>query len=252
MSAARDPAERRSSKTLTERISLKADRVGRNKAKTPRVLGIVAQLLENNMSIDDRLVERLRARDQAAVSDLADRYSSKIRQLALRYVKNADDAEEVVQDVLLKVYQKIEAFRGDAALSSWIYRITFNTAMSRLRALKGSRDAGTEAGRADATDSEASPREIADWSSLADDEVMRSQLRRKLVQALGDLPPIYRVPVLLRDIHGLSTEEASAVLHVKDQTLKSRLHRGRMILRDRLAEFAGGISLHQHEFTSIN
>jgi RNA polymerase sigma-70 factor (ECF subfamily) len=215
----------------------------------------VAQLVDDNTTVDERLVERLRARDQAAVSDLADRYSARIRQLALRYVKNADDAEEVVQDVLLKVYQKIEAFRGDAALSSWIYRITFNTAMSRLRALRGSRaaDAGRDAGRAESTDGDVlSPRDIADWSSLADDEVMRAQLRRKLVQALSDLPPIYRVPVLLRDIHGLSTEEASAVLRVKDQTLKSRLHRGRMILRDRLAEFAGGISLHARDFTSIN
>lgn len=207
------------------------------------------------MTIDDRLVERLRARDQSAVADLADRYSPRIRQLALRYVKNADDAEEVVQDVLMKVYQKIEAFRGDAALSSWIYRITFNTAMSRLRAEKGrAADAGQDAGRADSLDAD-SPmpqRDIADWSSLADDEVMRAQLRRRLVRALGDLPPIYRVPVLLRDVHGLSTEEASAVLQVKDQTLKSRLHRGRLILRDRLAEFAGGISLHQRDLGSNN
>lgn len=215
----------------------------------------MAQVLEDMMTIDDRLVERLRARDQSAVADLADRYSPRIRQLALRYVKNADDAEEVVQDVLMKVYQKIEAFRGDAALSSWIYRITFNTAMSRLRAEKGrAADAGHDAGRADSLDAD-SPmpqRDIADWSSLADDEVMRAQLRRRLVRALGDLPPIYRVPVLLRDVHGLTTEEASAVLQVKDQTLKSRLHRGRLILRDRLAEFAGGISLHQRDLGSNN
>ena len=79
---------------------------------------------------------------------------------------------------------------------------------------------------------------------MGDDEVMRGELRRTLVRALGELPSIYRVPVLLRDVHGLSTEEASAVLRVKDQTLKSRLHRGRMILRDRLADFADGISLH--------
>jgi RNA polymerase sigma-70 factor (ECF subfamily) len=207
----------------------------------------VAQVLDERTTFDDRLVERLRARDQSAVSDLADRYSSRIRQLALRYVRNPEDAEEVLQDVLLKVYQKIEAFRGDSALSSWIYRITFNTAMSRLRALKASRatDSSREAGWSDRV--EGTPelvREIPDWSSLADDEVMRGELRRRLVAELGQLPPIYRVPVLLRDVHGLSTEEASAVLHVKDQTLKSRLHRGRMILRDRLADFADGISLH--------
>lgn len=194
-------------------------------------------------------MQRLRAGDQSAVSDLADRYSARIRQLALRYLKNHDDAEEVVQDVLLKVYQKIEAFRGEAALSSWIYRITFNTAMSRLRSLKAGRATDGSSHDAGWTDPDNDKRlldhEIADWSSLADDEVMRAQLRRRLVRALGELPPIYRVPVLLRDVHGLSTEEASAVLQVKDQTLKSRLHRGRMILRDRLAEFADGISLHR-------
>ncbi len=91
---------------------------------------------------DRQLIDRLRARDHSAVSDLASRYSSRIRQLALRYVRNEEDAEEVVQDVLFKVYQKIEAFRGDSALSSWIYRITFNTAMSRLRSAKAGREMG--------------------------------------------------------------------------------------------------------------
>lgn len=201
---------------------------------------------------DQHLVERLRARDHSAVSDLASRYSSRIRQLALRYVKNEEDADEVVQDVLLKVYQKIEAFRGDAALSSWIYRITFNTAMSRLRSDKAYRrevellptePAGGDGVRAP---------DIADWSSLGDDEVLRGELRQKLRRALALLPPIYRVPVLLRDIQGLTTEEASAALNVKDQTLKSRLHRGRMILRDQLSDFADGLALRRESLESRN
>jgi len=62
--------------------------------------------------------------------------------------------------------------------------------------------------------------------------------------AVAELPPIYRAPVILRDLQGMSTEEASRQLKVKDQTLKSRLHRGRLILRQRLAEFAGGLTLH--------
>ena len=70
---------------------------------------------------------------RTAISDLADAYGSKIYQLAFRYLRNKEDAEEVTQDVLYKVYRKVGAFRGDAALSSWIYRITFNAAMSRLR-----------------------------------------------------------------------------------------------------------------------
>src|SRR5436190_8713809 len=87
------------------------------------------------------LVGRMRARDGSAVSDLAVTYGPRIQQLAFRYLKNWEDAEEVAQDVLLKVYRKIDAFRGDAALSSWIYRITFNTAMSRLRTARFSRPA---------------------------------------------------------------------------------------------------------------
>ena len=80
---------------------------------------------------------------------------------------------------------------------------------------------------------------------MADERVLRSQLRRRVFSAILALPAIYRAPVMLRDIQGMSTEEASAMLHVKDQTLKSRLHRGRLILRRQLADFAGGLALHQ-------
>jgi RNA polymerase sigma-70 factor (ECF subfamily) len=194
------------------------------------------------------LVGRMRARDGSAVADLASLYGPRIQQLAFRYLRNWEDAEEVAQDVLMKVYRKIEAFRGDAALSSWIYRITFNTAMSRLRHVRASRTIEVPAESGDMP--ETAPIEPADWSGLADDQVMRGQMRQQLVGALTHLPTVYRVPVLLRDIHGLSTEEASAILKVKPQTLKSRLHRGRLILRRHLGDFAGGLELHGRE--SVN
>jgi RNA polymerase sigma-70 factor (ECF subfamily) len=193
------------------------------------------------------LIGRMRARDGSAVDDLASLYGPRIQQLAFRYLKNWEDAEEVAQDVLLKVYRKIEAFRGDSALSSWIYRITFNTAMSRLRTGRFSRTAELHAPDVQADGTEAPKMEPADWTALADDQVMRAEMRTKLIEALTHLPPVYRVPVLLRDINGLSTEEASAVLRVKPQTLKSRLHRGRLILREHLGEFAGGLELHSRE-----
>ena len=194
------------------------------------------------------LIGRMQAGDSTAVADLASTYGPRIHQLAFRYLKNWEDAEEVTQDVLLKVHRKIDAFRGDAALSSWIYRITFNTAMSRLRTARLSRPAevqplDTRAGHP----AERLSAEPADWSSLADDRVMRGEMRAELISALTQLPTVYRVPVILRDIQGLSTEEASAVLRVKPQTLKSRLHRGRLILREHLSEFASGLSLHERE-----
>ena len=197
----------------------------------------------------DDLLARLKSGDEGALSDLADAYSAKIYQLAFRYLRNKEDAEEITQDVLFKVYRKVGAFRGDAALSSWIYRITFNAAMSRLRTARYQRsqdeervapwnDGDTSVARVRAAD-------IADWSDLADERVLRSQLRQHVFSAILALPAIYRAPVMLRDIQGMSTEEASAMLKVKDQTLKSRLHRGRLILRKQLAAFAGGLTLHR-------
>jgi RNA polymerase sigma-70 factor (ECF subfamily) len=195
---------------------------------------------------DQVLLDRLKAGDELALGDLADEYGGKIYQLAFRYLRNKEDAEEVAQDVLYKVYRKVAAFRGDAALSSWIYRITFNTAMSRLRTAKFQRSMADEPQYAEGDESQRPSRqEVADWSNMADESVFRAELRRRVYRAILALPAIYRAPVMLRDIQGMSTEEASAMLRVKDQTLKSRLHRGRLILRKQLADFAGGLALHQ-------
>jgi RNA polymerase sigma-70 factor, ECF subfamily len=193
------------------------------------------------------LLKRLQAGDEQAMAELADAYRVKVYSLAFRYLRNKEDAEEVTQDVLFKVYRSIGAFRGDSALSSWIYRITFNAAMSRLRTARyrQSQDDDRRVASPDGEESLAAARDVADLSDMADDRILRSQLRRRVFRAILALPAIYRAPVMLRDIQGMSTEEASAMLRVKDQTLKSRLHRGRLILRKQLADFAGGLTLHR-------
>jgi RNA polymerase sigma-70 factor, ECF subfamily len=200
-------------------------------------------------SAQEELLARLKTGDEQALVDLADEFGTKIYQLAFRYLRNKEDAEEVTQDVLFKVYRKVDAFRGDAALSSWIYRITFNAAMSRLRTAKYQRsqddDRQAAAADVDLNGDASRAKDVADWSDLPDEQVLRSQLRARVMRAILALPAIYRAPVMLRDIQGMSTEEASAMLRVKDQTLKSRLHRGRLILRKQLADFAGGLSLHR-------
>ena len=196
----------------------------------------------------DTLLARLQAGEEQALTDLAQTYGTKIYQLAFRYLRNKEDAEEITQDVLYKVYRNVGAFRGDAALSSWIYRITFNAAMSRLRTARYQRwqDEDRPAAAGDREESGSPARaDVADWSDMADEQVLRSQVRRRLFRAILALPAIYRAPVVLRDIQGMSTEEASAMLRVKDQTLKSRLHRGRLILRKQLTDLAGGLTLHR-------
>ena len=199
-----------------------------------------------NRTEDRRLIARLQAREEAAVHELAERYGSRIYQLALRQMKNREDAEEITQDVLMKVYRKIGAFRGDSALSSWIYRITFNTALSRLRNSRLARAAQKQERPAEGDEDRLqTPRQSADWSNMPDEALLRAQLRQAVVTAIRELPEIYRAPVVLRDIEGLTTEEASTRLRVKDQTLKSRLHRGRLMLRTRLRDFTTGLSLHR-------
>ena len=117
--------------------------------------------------------------------------------------------------------------------------------MSKLRSARLARAAQQPDSNRDAeNDRQRTIREPADWSSMPDEELLRTQLRRAVVAAIAELPEIYRVPVVLRDIEGLSTEEASTRLKVKDQTLKSRLHRGRLMLRERLQAFTSGLNLH--------
>jgi RNA polymerase sigma-70 factor (ECF subfamily) len=194
------------------------------------------------------LLERLQSGEEQALADLVDTYGTRIYQLAFRYLRNKEDAEEVVQDVLLKVHRKVREFRGDSALSSWIYRITFNTAMSKLRSgeYKRSQEEQRMAAAAERDEQDGRTRlEPVDASEMADEQVFKTQLRKRMFAAILALPAIYRAPVMLRDVQGMSTEEASAFLRVKDQTLKSRLHRGRLILRKQLADFSGGLSLHR-------
>src|SRR5437667_11948604 len=115
-------------------------------------------------STNDTLLGRLQAKDERAIADLADNYGAKIYQLAFRYLRNKEDAEEITQDVLYKVYRKVGDFRGDSALSSWIYRITFNAAMSRLRTTRYQRTRDEERQSGDNDELGAPLRhDVADW-----------------------------------------------------------------------------------------
>jgi RNA polymerase sigma-70 factor (ECF subfamily) len=192
----------------------------------------------------ETLVERLQRNDPTAAAELVSTYHSRIYQLALKYVRNHEDAEEVTQDVFLKVCRNAASFRGEAALTSWMHRITFNAAISHLRRSRSRNRVMVPRGhfvRADGT-VEGMP-DVPDTSPAADERLVSGELRQRLVSAVNDLPDLYREPVVLRDIRGLTTEEATARLKVKNQTLKSRLHRGRLMLRQRLADLAGGFSL---------
>lgn len=185
-----------------------------------------------------RLVQRLKGRDEAALETLMDQYGARIFGLALRLTGNRQDAEEVLQDVFWRILQNIGSFRGESKLSTWIYRIATNTALMKVR--------GRPKSQLVLLEEELGPRmtedgmiaePVADWTRLPSEEFERRELAQRIEEAINQLDPDYRIVFELRDIQGLSTEEACEVLELSVAALKSRLHRARLFLRKRLTDY---------------
>jgi RNA polymerase sigma-70 factor, ECF subfamily len=177
---------------------------------------------------ESRLLDGLRRGDPAAANELVERYAARAYRLAIAITRNADDAEEAVQDALWSAIRNIDTFRGEAALGSWLYRIVTNSACQKLRR--------TAHRRAEISLDEMLPRfHEDDWSGRLDDPAIRSRVRATLNAAIDDLPPDYRAVVLLRDVEGLTLAEAATSMGITVANAKSRLHRARLFLRKRLA-----------------
>lgn len=185
------------------------------------------------------LIARLKAKDEAAVELLMAQYGARVYGLSWRLTGNHHDAEEVCQDVFLAVVEKIGSFRGEAKLSSWIYRITTNAALMKLRKRPKVQEIPLEEELGPVMTEEGMIAEpVVDWSRLPSDELDRKELMNRLTYAIEQLPPDARAVCVLRDVEGLSAEEVSEALGISVAALKSRLHRGRLFLRKQLAEYA--------------
>lgn len=186
---------------------------------------------------DVELIGRLRAREDRAVEALIAGYERRVFGLALRLTSNRQDAEEILQDVFWSVLEHIDSFRGDSKLSSWIFRITTNAALTKLRKRARSRELPLEEALGPAMSTEGQIAEpVVDWTRLPDEQLERKDLAGHLATAIDELPPEYRAVLVLRDIEGLPAAEACDVLGLSLPALKSRLHRARLFLRKRLAE----------------
>jgi RNA polymerase sigma-70 factor (ECF subfamily) len=158
------------------------------------------------------LVRRAKAGDEAAFAELIDRHQSRVYHHALRLMGNTQDAEEVLQDTFLQVYRNLARFEERSRFSTWIYRIATNEALMRLRKASRKREVFLE--------------DVAGPDEWWGDEIQ---------QVLTELPEDYRVVFTMRDIDGLSNAEVAEVLGLSVPAVKSRLHRSRLHLRDRLS-----------------
>ena len=189
---------------------------------------------------DEKLIEGLRRGDSDAVETLVDRYGGWIHRLAARLLGDDRDAEETAQDVLLTVVQKIGTFKGEAAFSSWLYRIAANAAYDRQRSRRARAEVPLEPLLPLFDDEGRHVQPVVDWSDRLEDPAVAGEARSALERGINRLPHDYRIVLLLRDVEGLSNEETAAALGLTVAAVKSRLHRARLFLRQELSQLFPG------------
>jgi len=192
------------------------------------------------------LARRLVAGDGGALEEFIDVFRGKLFQYTLMMCGHRADAEEVAQDTLMQVFQHFGQLREPEHVRAWVFRIARNACSMKRRKSVYAPDRELSL-------DELMPRwkqqdgerrlEIADWSRLPEDALLEGEMKAKLHEAIVALPDIYRSVVLLRDMEGLSTAETSQVLEVSEDVVKTRLHRGRLAVRQKLDEYLAGAAV---------
>jgi RNA polymerase sigma-70 factor, ECF subfamily len=183
--------------------------------------------------IDDvELVRRARAREGTAFRTIMERNNRRLYRIARSILRNDSEAEDVVQDAYVKAYIHLGEFRGDARLATWLARITMNEALERLRRER-------PAVALDTLEPEPPPGQLIQFPQIAaqidpEQTMAQRQILHLVEQTFDKLPEIFRVVFMARVIEGMSVEETAEILGLKQETVKTRLHRARQLLRDQL------------------
>ena len=180
------------------------------------------------------LIERVRAGERDLFMELVRPYQKLVYSTALSIMKNEHDAEDISQEALFKAFKNLRQFRGECKFSTWIIQITVNEARHRLRrairAAEESIDCGIQSDEGDYI-----PIDFADWREIPSEALQRKELRECLHRAITSLKPIYRDVLVLRDIQHMSIAETAELLKISEVSVKQRLLRARLQVRDALA-----------------
>lgn len=187
------------------------------------------------MDDEPQLIERAKAGDGAAASEIVERYQRRIYTLCVRILGNADDAEELTQETLVKALTGLERFDGRAGLGTWLHRIATNACYSRIRS-----DRVRSRGRVPWL--EHGEPEGRSRVQRSDEALDAGQRQRHVAAALDQIQPEHRVVLVLRDVQGLEYEQVAEVLGVPMGTIKSRLFRARLALREAIERMESGVT----------
>jgi len=184
---------------------------------------------------DDRaLVERIRNDEPGAFDEFVDRFGERIFGFGMRICGEREDARDVFQETLLQAFRSLKDLKDPKALRAWVYRVTANACLMKRR--KGKFEPRRELSLEELMpgDRGQATFEIPDTSHDPEDLLSRRELRKDVRRAIDDLPPHYRVVLILRDMEQLSTRETGRVLELPESTVKMRLHRARLMVRKEL------------------
>jgi RNA polymerase sigma-70 factor, ECF subfamily len=195
---------------------------------------------------DAELVRRALARDDTAFRTIMERNNRRVYRIARGILRNDTEAEDVVQDAYVNAFTHLDGFRGDSSLTTWLARITMNEALGRLRRERLAVDLDTF---------EAQPTEaqiIQFPQTVASDDPERTMAQREILQlverATDNLPEIFRIVFITRVIEGMSVEETADILGLRPETVKTRLHRARRLVREQLNKQIGPVLMDAFPF----
>jgi len=182
-------------------------------------------------------LQLLKSGDRAEIARLVDRHSTNIYRVALKMLANSQDAEDVLQNTFLKAIQALPRFEGRSSLSTWLYRIAVNEALTTIRRRKPEIQLASKVD--DDEDNELLLTQFSDWCCIPESELMSSEAQNHLDKAIQQLSEKLRVVFILRDIEKLSVRETSETLNLNESTVKTRLLRARLRLREELSAYYG-------------
>jgi RNA polymerase sigma-70 factor (ECF subfamily) len=189
---------------------------------------------------DEELVRTAQGGDTRAFDELVERYKDKVWRLAFKILRHEDDAEEALQDAFLSAYRGLKNFKVESTFSTWLYRVATNAALMKYRKR---REGHVSLEQSQSRHEDAEPLAVPDWSHQPEAELLDSETREVLEDGIQKLPEELRTVFVLRDVEGLANAEVAEVLEISIAAVKSRLHRARIALRDRLNRyFAGKLS----------
>jgi RNA polymerase sigma-70 factor, ECF subfamily len=183
---------------------------------------------------DEELVRAAQGGENRAFDELVRRYQDKVYRLSYKILRHEDDAAEALQDAFLSAYRGLGNFKAESTFSTWLYRIATNASLMKYRKR---RDGHVSLDQPQGAGDEGEPLQLADWSAQPPEDLLTAETRQVMQEGIQRLPEELRTVFVLRDIEELSNAQVAEVLDLSVAAVKSRLHRGRIQLRERLNRY---------------